>query len=106
MIKIYLSGPISGLPYSEVQTAFNAAADLARKAGKTFYSGQPIAVVSPLDNGLPVEAPYNDHLAADIAMLLDCDAVLMLRGWHTSKGARSEHFIAHTYGKRIVYITE
>ena len=35
--------------------------------------------------------------------LLWCDAVLMLRGWDMSRGARIEHKVAEILGKVIMY---
>ena len=94
-MKIYVSGKISGLPIEEVKEKFIK----ADKYLKTFG----YEVVSPFDNGLLDEAPWQEHMIADIAMLLPCDAIYMLPDWGDSKGAMIEKYIAQMQGKGIMY---
>lgn len=91
----YISGPISKRDYDEAVREFNGAAAVLEELG--------YEVLNPLDNGLPREAPYNDHMVRDIEMLLRADIVFMLPDWEYSDGARVEHFIANTYKKRVYY---
>ena len=60
-------------------------------------------VINPFDNGLPVEAPYEEHLAADLQLLLDCKALFALRGWQRSNGARIEVAFAKRLGIKVIY---
>jgi hypothetical protein len=84
--RLYLAGPMTGLPDFNYP-AFNAAAAQLRAAGYT--------VVNPAENGLPATAPWADHMRADIiAMLHQCNAVALLPGYETSKGAQLELHIA------------
>ncbi len=89
-MKVYISGPISGLPVEKVERAFGEAeaAILAR-------GHEP---VNPLKNGLPVSALWHEHMRADIKILLDCQAIYMLDGWKRSDGARLEWTIAFRLG--------
>ena len=85
-MKVYISGPISGLPLETVYNNFtNAEVRLLE---------QGYEVVNPLNNGLPRESTWNEHMRADLKLLLDCDAIYMLNGWERSKGARIEFNIA------------
>lgn len=52
--KIYISGPISGLPFDKVEEAFNGAEFRLLEQGY-----QP---VNPLDNGLPRDASWKEHM--------------------------------------------
>lgn len=83
MKKIYISGPISGLPLETVYNNFtNAEVELLE---------QGYEVVNPLNNGLPTNATWEEHMRADLRLLLDCDAIYMLEGWEKSRGARIEY---------------
>ncbi len=90
---LYTSGPISA--DDEATKAANIAAfreaDAAlRAAGYT--------VVSPLDNGLPAESTWAQHMRADVKLLCGCDAVALLPGWNGSKGANIELALATGLG--------
>lgn len=92
-MKIYISGPISGQDFTEVQKAFADAERIIREAGHT--------PVSPFNNGLPPGSPYEDHLVEDIRLLLASDAIMLLYGWRGSKGSRIENNIAMNMGKIV-----
>lgn len=92
-MKIYLSGKVSDLPPEKVRANFAQAADQIRAFGH-----EPI---SPLDSGIDYYDKWEKHIAADIAMLLNCDAIYLLKDWKDSKGARIEKAIANECGKAI-----
>lgn len=92
-MKIYISGKITGLPVGEVIRKFRAAEAEIRRFGF-----QP---VSPLQNGLPLEAEWADHMGRDIALLLRCGAIYLLPDWRQSEGASLEYLIARQRRMRI-----
>ena len=94
MSKIYLSGPISGLDIEHARELFAAAQKEMAKQGWE--------CVNPMNNGLPVEAPWEEHLALDVLNLFSCKAIAMLPGWEASQGARLEHALAKRIGMRII----
>jgi hypothetical protein len=98
MKKIYISGKITGLPSGEVQAKFEAA--------KKFVSEQGYEAVSPLENGLPFDYPWIQHLKMDIMLLMDCDAIYLLSDWCDSKGAMLEKNIAEALGMEMIYEKE
>lgn len=90
-MKIYISGPISGLPFEKVKENFKKAeTDLALN----YCLGDKFEPVNPFNNGLPTNAKWEEHMRADLRLLLDCDAIYMLEGWEKSKGARIEYALA------------
>lgn len=91
-MKVYISGPISGLPYEEVEKAFNEAEVMLQEKG--------YEIVNPLNNGLPRESTWREHMRADLKLLLDCDAIYLLKGYQNSKGAMIEYDLA-----RILHFT-
>lgn len=78
---IYLCGPMTGLPEFNFP-AFHAAAQALRESGYTVFN--------PAENGLPVTAPWADHMRTDIKALMGCRAVATLDGTMGSKGATLE----------------
>lgn len=94
-MKVYISGPISGLLYEEVEKVFNEAEIRLQEQG--------YEVVNPLNNGLPRESTWNEHMRADLKLLLDCDAIYMLNGWEYSKGASLEYDLAIDLGFKLIH---
>lgn len=93
--KVYVSGMITGIPLDEAKAKFNAAKQRLTKRG--------YEVVTPFDNGLPHSASYAEHMKADLKMLLDCDAIYMLRGWSYSGGAQIEKEVSQVCGLQTIF---
>jgi hypothetical protein len=92
MHKIYLSGPMSGLPALNFP-AFMAMAANLRAGGHR--------VTNPAEIN-PDGGSWNDCMRRDITALMDCDTVATLPGWEHSKGARLEVLIAERLGMTVV----
>lgn len=94
-MRVYLSGPMSGLPNLNFE-AFDTAMRLLIAQGHD--------VVSPADlnrkRGLKT---YEEYLREDIRLLLDCDTIYLLHGWETSYGAQIELHVARAIGLKIMY---
>ena len=59
--------------------------------------------VNPFRNGLPDEAHWRAHMRADIALLLACDYIYMLKDWELSKGAKLELDVASSCGIKVLF---
>lgn len=92
MNRIYLSGPMSGLPGLNFQV-FHAMTASLRTAGHV--------VTNPAEIN-PDGGTWNDCMRRDIAALMDCDTVATLPGWESSKGATLEVLIAERLGMKVV----
>ena len=92
-MKIYISGRISGRPLAQVREEFEQAEIKLRRFG--------FLPINPMNNGLPADAAWEDHMGRDIAMLLRCQAIYMLPGWPRSEGATLEYLIARQRRMRI-----
>lgn len=90
--KLYIAGPMSGLPEFNHPAFLQAARDL-RACG--------YEVFCPAQNGLPADAPWERHMRVDLMHLMQCDAVALLPGWQRSRGARLETLLACELGLRI-----
>lgn len=94
-MKVYISGKISDLPTDQVDAKFTQAEQQVKA-----YGHEP---VNPLKSGVSPSESWNTHIVADIAMLLECDAIYLLKDWSDSKGARIEANIAGECGLEIIH---
>ena len=93
--KFYISGAISHLDLDERRAAFAEAEALLKAKG--------YEVFNPFKNGVSQEAHWRKHMRVDLAALPLCDAIYLLDGWETSKGAKLEFDVASTCGLKIYY---
>lgn len=89
MKRIYIAGPMTGLPELNFP-AFHAAAAKLRGFG--------FEVVNPAEINVDPAGRWEDCMRADIRELVTCDAVALLPGWKQSRGAQLEHHIAQALG--------
>ena len=94
-MKVYISLPITGHPIDEVRKK----ADLAKQQ----LSDMGHEPVSPLDVSPNPDAPYHEHIGRDIAALLQCEAVIFLDGYISSKGCQLEMEAAEIYAKKLYF---
>ncbi|GLG01699.1 hypothetical protein Alches_17390 [Alicyclobacillus hesperidum subsp. aegles] len=95
-MKVYISGPMSGLPEYNFP-AFFRAADAIRQQGD-----EPI---NPAE-GAPEGWTWEQYMRRALRMLLDADAVVMLPGWQQSQGARLEYVIAQQLGMPTTFLED
>lgn len=97
-MTLYLAGPMSGHPLYNYP-AFEAAARALREAGHAVISPHELELAQgfkPADS-FP-DSAYAAAMRRSIAALLEADAVVMLPGWESSRGACLEHAIATALG--------
>ena len=100
-LRVFLSGPVSGLPYEEAVRGFGEAAARCRAAGAT-------VAFSPVEE-LPEDASYAASMLVCLSALTalsmagiepyehvvaDVGALVSLPGWEASRGARMEREVA------------
>ena len=92
--RIYIAGPMSGLPELNFP-AFHAEAARLRALG--------YEVVNPAEINAEHPGDWASCMKADIKQMLTCDGIAMLHGWTDSRGATLEHALAHDLGMVIYY---
>lgn len=97
MNRVYISGPMTGLPECNFP-AFHAAAASLRSRG--------YEVSNPAEINKETNGDWCKYLRADIKALCDCDVLVLLPGWESSKGAHLELHVAHRLGLRVVALVE
>lgn len=94
-MKVYLSGPMAGLPEHNFPAFFHHAA-LLRAAGHE--------VVNPADLNPDPGKSWEDCLRTDLRELCACDAIALMPGWERSKGANLELHVAHRLGLEVMHL--
>lgn len=82
-MKVYISGKITG--DADYKQKFANAEEMARAVGFEVFNPARVS-----DEG----KPWEWYMKQDIKELMDCDAILLLKGWEESRGARLEAYIA------------
>ena len=100
MIKVYLSGKMTGLEKSEYERIF----DVAEK----HYLSCGFQVINPchLSELVLAEKPdatYEDFMKEDLKALAGCTHIAMLENWEASDGAKREKAEAERLGLEIMY---
>ena len=89
MKRIYVAGPMSGIPEFNYP-AFNRVAAELRAQGHH--------VENPAENPAPSCGSWEAYMRMAITQLVMCDEIHMLPGWSLSKGAEIEYRLAKTLG--------
>ncbi len=97
MRRVYIAGPISGMPDLNFP-AFNAAASRLLHLG--FVVENPVANWDAPD---PTSRSWLDWMRMDLVRMSRVDWLFMLPGWQRSRGATIEHRLASDLGLPIVY---
>lgn len=97
-MRIYLSGPISGLTIQAARTRFH----YQERSAKLLYPRATIINPMRITPFLWIHR-WTFHMIADIAYLLTCDTVIFLKDWEKSRGAKIEHKIAVFLRKKLIY---
>ena len=93
MIKMYISGRITGQPDHMERFA---------KAEK-HLKGRGFEVVNPTTLPHEHDKSWGEYMVEGLKALLDCDGVYMLKGWADSRGARIEKRLAQDLGSKLIY---
>ena len=97
MKRVYIAGPMTGLPELNFP-AFHAAAAALRAAG--------FDAVNPAEINGDTTMPWVECMRRDIQQLVTCDGIAMLPGWENSKGARLENHIASQLGLEVATVDQ
>lgn len=95
MSRIYVAGPMTGLPEYNYP-AFTRAAATLRNLG--------YHVESPHEPGHVEGWTWVDYMRRGLAQMLTCDTIALLPGWHQSRGAMIELRLAEDLGMRHMLI--
>lgn len=90
--RIYLAGPMTGLPQYNYPAFMGQA---ARLRGLGYH------VENPAENVHPIDQTWGGYMRVALTQMLTCDAVALLPDWHLSRGAKLENDIATQLGMAV-----
>jgi hypothetical protein len=116
-MKIYLAGPMRGIPEFNFPAFYAAAAEL-RKAGHFVFNpaerdnekhGTDISKGNATGDESVAASQHGfnlrEALGADLAFICaHADAIALLPGWENSKGANAERATAVALGLEVIYL--
>jgi DNA-binding CsgD family transcriptional regulator len=95
-VRVYLAGPMTGLP-DKNYPAFHRFAASLRASGYEVVSPAEIHAVGDVD--------WITAMRADIAQIVTCSHIALMPGYEKSRGASLEAYIANNLGMRPIYLT-
>lgn len=99
-MRLYVSGPMTGLPEHNYPT-FAAATNALVDAGYDVSSPHEIVITKP--HGEPT---WHDYMRAAVRMLTHCDAIAVLPGWEKSRGALVEIDLARALDMPVLAVAD
>mgnify|MGYP000666759562 CR=1 FL=1 len=97
-MKLYLAGPMSGIPAYNFPAFHAAAADLRARGHEVWSPGENDIAADGFNPETDTARPMRHYMARDLPAVLDSDAVAVLPGWRKSSGCRIECFVAESCG--------
>ncbi len=93
-MKLYLAGPMTG--YADFnKPAFHAEAKRLRSLG--------YEIVNPAEINEGIDGDWDLCMKRDVAQLIWCDGVALMRGWDKSRGASIECRLAVDLGLKVFH---
>lgn len=96
-VKAYIAGPMTGKDYFNLPAFFAAEEKLVAAGYDVVNPGRntgcdtwSTAYLDHTDHPLP----WEEYLKRDLTTLLTCDMLVTLPGWHDSRGANLEVYVA------------
>lgn len=96
-MKIYLSGPMTGLPQYNYP-AFHAAAGVLRSQGHEVYNPAEFPFEGDLD-AFPIREAFAEYCEY---ICKQADTIILLEGWEASKGVSAELALAKNCGLQVI----
>lgn len=97
--KCFISIPVTGHEDTYIDDCITIKDKLTKKY-------PDVEFITPIDVTMELGKPTSFYMGKDIEQLIDCDAIVSVHGWETSKGCRVERYTAEVYGLSRYFIDE
>lgn len=104
-LKIYIAGPMRGIP-GDNRDAFAAAATLLRGLGHTVVSPAEYDIANDIPSGGIDRNALKKAMLWDLQQIAECDCVVLLDDWIQSGGVRLELEMARFCGCQVKSVRE
>lgn len=91
--RVYIAGPMTGIPELNFPAFHAAAAELRAKHYDVINPAELVPYLNPV---------WTDAMRVDIRELMTCTHIFMLDGWRQSRGASLEYFLANALNLTIL----
>jgi hypothetical protein len=98
-MRIYISGPMSGLKQEDYVNRFACAETGIRHDYKGCQVINPVAVTL-----YKQDMSYEELMQIDLDLLATCDAIYLMRGWSQSLGCNRE--LGYALGRDMIILRE
>lgn len=106
MTRIFLSGPITGMPNLNREAFLEEQAKLLVEGCDVFSPLSVPRLTDDMVEFMTTDRQWQYYMRQCIKALMSCQAVRFLPGWQNSRGACLEHKIAVALGMEITYVKE
>lgn len=105
-MRVYIAGPITGLPEAEYRRRFAERKVILEQMGYAAFNPCDISDTVRRDTLTAEnrEPTHEEYMSACLPELLKCDGISLLDGWEQSSGARTERDVAAATGKTFVEV--
>lgn len=93
-MKLYIAGPMTGMPEHNFPAFHEAAAKLETAGYQVVHTANP----ENLEPEKVKSTSWEQWLRKAIAVMMDADAIALLPGWQASRGARLEVMVGLEVG--------
>ena len=91
-MRVYIAGPMTGLPDYNYPAFFEAEGKIADTGADVF---------NPARHGIDPQKTHEEYMREALLDLCCCDAMVLLPGWENSQGALVEIVAAKAMGVKI-----
>lgn len=104
-MKVYLAGPMSGIPDFNFPAFIIAAKQLREQGHHVFNPAEADIEKWGSMAEIKAKATYRECLRTDLNWILDhAEAIALLPGWEKSKGVAAELALARALGLEVIHV--
>lgn len=97
-MRIYLAGPMTGIPEFNFPAFHAAAADWRTEGWEVENPAEHDERIDGFNPKTDAAKPHEHYMRRDLPLLCSCNAIALLPGWEHSKGCQNEVAVAEMCG--------
>lgn len=101
-MRVYIAGPMKGLPEYNFPAFFAAEERLASLGWEVVSPARHDIELDGFDPATIQPESHEFYMRRDLPLVASCDAIAMLPGWVRSRGAMAEHYVAIQCGLAVL----